>query len=150
MPSESTPNRPVRLSVEALESREVPAFFGPTRGLSIARGDVMPTVSGIEYITGTGPGRAALVRVWNANSGNLLFALRPFGSFSGGVYVATGDVNNDGQMELIVSTAAGTTGEVQVYEFIGGGPRLLGDFMPFGPNYSGGVQITAGSTAARP
>jgi len=147
MPNEKTNQRSTRLNVEALEAREVPATFGAgTRGISIAYGDVLPVeLDGgqAEYITGTGPGRAALVRIWDSQ-GTLLTQLSPFPGYTGGVFVDTGDVNDDGQLDLIVSTAGKTTGRVQVYEFINGGPQLLADFTPFGPLYSGPVQIASG------
>ena len=147
MPNEKTTRRSTRLNVEALEAREVPATFGAgTRGISVGYGDILPVEldgGAAEYITGTGPGRVALVRVWDSQ-GALLTQLSPFGEYKGGVFVDTGDVNGDGQLDLIVSTAGKTTGRVQVYSFIDGGPQLLADFTPFGPLYSGPVQIASG------
>jgi hypothetical protein len=144
MPNEKSPYRSTRLNVEALEARDVPASFGATRGLSLAVGDVISSNPGDEIITGTGPGRQALVRVW-AQSGALLTAFNPFGNFKGGVFVAVGNVNSDNTLELICSTAPGTTGEVKIFEFTNGGLQTLADFTPFGPTYSGGVQIAAGN-----
>jgi len=153
MPNEKSPNFRARLGVEALEAREVPATFGAgTRGLSIAFGDVIPVEldnGQAEYITGTGPGRVALVRIWDAQ-GKLLVRLNPFGNYTGGVFVDTGDVNGDGQLDLIVSTAGKTSGRVQAYSFINGGPQLLADFMPFGAFYTGPVQIASGNVTGGP
>lgn len=142
-----------KLRVEALEAREVPATFGGSRGLSIAYGDIIPVeLDGgqAEYITGTGPGyrgaipgQGSLVRIWD-NAGNLLNSITPFGGYNGGVFVDTGDVNGDGQLDLIVSTAGKTSGRIQVYSFVEGGPQLLVDFMPFGPLFTGPVQIATG------
>src|SRR5262249_53197748 len=100
MPNEKSPYRSTRLNVEGLEARDVPASFGATRGLSLAVGDVISSNPGDEIITGTGPGRQALVRVW-AQSGALLTAFNPFGNFKGGVFVAVGNVNSDNTLELI-------------------------------------------------
>jgi hypothetical protein len=147
MPNENATRRSTRLNVEVLENREVPTTFGAgVRGMSIAYGDIIPVqLDGgqAEYITGTGPGRVAEVRVWD-NVGTLLNTITPFGDYTGGVFVETGDVNGNGQLDLLVSTAGRTLGRVQVYEFIEGGPQLLVDFTPFGPTYSGPVQIAAG------
>ena len=87
-----------------LKPREVPASFGVTRGLSIAFADVMPGDSTNEYITGTGPGRESLVRIWNSKGIERRDSI-PSPVYRGGVYVATGDVDNDGNIELICSTA---------------------------------------------
>lgn len=147
MPNEKTYKRSTRLSLETLEAREVPTTFGAgARGCSVAYGDIIPVEvdNGVaEYITGTGPGRVAEVRVWD-DAGNLLTQLTPFGGYMGGVFLETGDVNGNGQLDLLVSTAGKTQGRVQVYEFIDGGPQLLVEFTPFGPTYTGPVQIAAG------
>jgi hypothetical protein len=143
MPNENTP-KSARLGVEMLEARTVPANFGPTQGMSIAVGNVIPGVTSFEYVTGTGPGEQALVRVWDSQ-GNLKYSFNPFGSYSGGVYVALGDVNLDGKKEIICSTAGGTTGQVKIYEFANNQLQELGEFVPFGPAYVGGVQIAAGN-----
>jgi len=144
MPNENIARASSRLNVELLEGRTLPASFGATTGLSIALGDVVPSSGANEYVTGTGPGRQALVRVWSGDGNVLLFSLNPFRQFSGGVNVAIGDINNDGLRELIVSTAAGTTGQVKVYNFNNGGIQRVAAFTPFGPNYSGGVDLAVG------
>lgn len=150
MPDGTAPfNQSQRLQLEALEAREVPASFGANHGLSVAFADIMPGDFQNEYITGTGPGHKtgpnqdALVRVWN-QQGTEVASFRPFPGFTGGVYVATGDVDNDGNVELVCSTAAGTVGQVKVYAFRNGGLQELASFTPFGPTYSGGVQIAVG------
>ncbi len=48
------------------------------------------------------------------------------------------------QKDLICSTAAGSTGRVRVYSFQGNQLRSMSLFMPFGPNYVGGIQVTTG------
>jgi len=48
------------------------------------------------------------------------------------------------QKDIIVSTAAGATGRVRVYEFTNNQLRSQSLFMPFGPNYVGGIQVTTG------
>jgi len=144
MPNDSHATRPARLGVELLEARDVPTTFGVNSGMSLAVGDIIPGDSKPEFITGTGPGRTDLVRIFD-QSGNLKYQIQPFGNVSTGVYVAVGNVNGDDQLELICSTAPGTTGRVRVYEFTGLTLQPLADFTPFGPAYNGGVQIATGN-----
>jgi hypothetical protein len=147
MAKANAPRRSTKLNVEVLEGREVPTTFGAgVRGASVAYGDLIPVEldnGQAEYVTGTGPGRVAEVRVWD-DDGNLINLLTPFGDYRGGVFLETGDVNGNGQLDLLVSTAGKTMGQVNVYEFIDGGPQLLVSLTPFGPTYSGPVQIAAG------
>lgn len=146
--------RSPRLGVELLEAREVPsaAFTGPG-GLSIAYGDVVTTTGTEEYITATGPGVPGVVRVFD-QTGRQLFSFRPFGNFDGGIYVAAGNVIRPDAninpilpdpIEIVVSTAAGSTGRVRVYTFANGTLQPVADFVPFGPNYTGGVQLAVGN-----
>jgi hypothetical protein len=135
------------LSVESLEDRTVPTYFGASGGESIAIGAVLspPGVGPNDIITGTGPGTPGLVRI-TSSTNQLLFSFEPFGaSFKGGVYVASADVTGDGMDDLIVSTGVGTVGTVKVFEFINGGMQQISSFTPFGPNYVGGVDIAAGN-----
>jgi hypothetical protein len=136
------------LNVEALEDRTVLSSFGATRGLDVALADVVPGGQR-EYVTGTGPGVRALVRIWDLQ-GNLLTSFNPFGQFKGGVFVEAGDIDNDGQVEIVCSTGAGTTGRVKVFEFGFGGLQTVAAFVPFGPNYFGGVETAIGDVTGDP
>src|SRR5580692_8652150 len=134
-------NNRTRLSVESLEERTVPTYFGASGGESIAIGAVLslPGPGPNDVITGNGPGQPGLVSI-RSTTNQLLQTLYPFGeSFTGGVYVATGDVTGDGHDDLIVSTGVGTTGTVEVFEYINGGMQEVSSFTPFGPNYTQGI-----------
>ncbi|MDX2131861.1 MAG: hypothetical protein SFY69_07405 [Planctomycetota bacterium] len=125
----------------------VTPYSGYTGGVRVAAGDV------------TGDGRAEIiaaptvasptrpVRVYAADTGQILANLFPFGNgFTGGVTVATGDVNGDGTGELVVSqlgvTGDATTGApVRVLHALTG--AVLAEFTPF-PSFLGGVRVATG------
>jgi autotransporter-associated beta strand protein len=97
----------------------------------------------LDYAFGTGPGATALVQVVDGKTGAVLFTANPFETFTGGVFVAAGDINNDGSAELVVTPDQG------------GGPRVVvfagGSFTPmvsyFGiddPAFRGGARAGVG------
>ncbi len=136
-----------RLSVELLEDRTVPTYFGASGGESIAIGDVMPLslTRTNDIITANGPGEPGIVTI-RSNTNQFMQSFTPFGTaYTGGIYVASADVTGDGQDDIIVGTGAGTVGVVKVYEYINGGLQLISTILPFGPNYTGGVEVAAGN-----
>jgi hypothetical protein len=68
------------------------------------------------------------------------FAFAP--SFTGGVRVAAGDVDEDGMADII--TGAGPGGAPQVTVFGGSDQAILHNFFAFGPTFAGGVFVAAG------
>lgn len=75
-------------------------------GASVATGQ-LDADRNVEIAVGSGPGRPAEVRIFDA-TGNRIRSFMPFEpSFTGGVQVATGDRNADGAAELAVSAETG-------------------------------------------
>ncbi|QGJ68613.1 Hypothetical protein PBC10988_2740 [Planctomycetales bacterium 10988] len=96
-------------------------------------------------VTGTDAGGPATVRVFDP-SGNELLSFMPYGAFSGGVRVATGDVNGDGVLDIITAAGPGGGPHVQVFDsrtgqLITGG---LNNFYAYAPNVTTGVFVAAG------
>ncbi len=70
------------------------------------------------------------------------FAMNPYPGFSGGVRVATADVNGDGIDDII--TGAGTGGGPQVSVFDGVSGALISSFAVFEDSFRSGIFVTGG------
>ena len=84
-------------------------------GVSVAVGDVIPGGKQ-EIVTGAGPGGAAHVRTfdWTGRAiGNGFYAYDP--SFTGGVWVAAGDVDSQGGDDIVTGAGAGGMPHVRVF-----------------------------------
>ncbi|MCI0685051.1 MAG: FG-GAP-like repeat-containing protein [Gemmataceae bacterium] len=91
---------------------------------------------------GTDAGVPPRLRVFNAD-GTLRFNFRPYPVFvTGGVRVATGDVNGDSFDDIIVSPGAGYKARIKVFD--GRTGALLRDFQAFGRTIVNGVYVGAG------
>jgi hypothetical protein len=143
--------------------------FGPffTGGVRVATGDV--NGDGIpDIICGAGPGGGPEVVVYDGATGNMLysfFALTGAGGvfgfgqsatvpsissggaaavfgFTGGLWVAAGDVTGAGYADIIVGADRGGAPQVQVFD--GKTGALLQNFFAFAPFFKGGVRVAAG------
>jgi hypothetical protein len=116
-----------------------------TGGVRVAVGDV--TGDGTpDLLTGPGQGLPAQLKLFDGRSLQPISALPaglfPYGEhFTGGVYVAAGDVSGDGRADIIVSPQKGPR-PVKAYDAVG---KLLLSFFPYGAGFTGGVRIAAGN-----
>lgn len=86
-------------------------------------------------VVGTGPGTLAQVHVMD-RQGNVWQNYYPFGAFTGGVNVATGDVNGDGTPDIIVAAQTGGSSNIRVLNGRTGGQLdgALGSFLAYPGN----------------
>jgi fimbrial isopeptide formation D2 family protein len=111
-------------------------------GVRVAVGDV--TGDGVpDVVTAPGAGGGPDIRVFDGKTGALVrefFAYAP--TFTGGVYIATGDVNGDGIPDIITGAGSGGGPHVEVWD--GATGKLAASFFAYAPNFVGGVRIAAG------
>ncbi|KKQ59877.1 MAG: hemolysin-type calcium-binding region domain protein [Parcubacteria group bacterium GW2011_GWE2_38_18] len=92
-----------------------------------------------EIVTGSGPGGSPQVRIFST-SGKLLSAgfFAYDKSFRSGVSVAVGDINGDGQQEIITSPATGAGPQIKIFNqrF-----KLLGQFFAYNKNQRSSVKV---------
>jgi uncharacterized protein YkwD len=115
------------------------AFRG---GVRVATADV----NGDGYddiITAAGPGGGPHVQVFDGKTNQPIFSFFAYSaSFTGGVFVAAGDVNGDGKADIV--TGAGAGGGPHVRVFSGADGHELAGFFAYPANFTGGVSVAAG------
>lgn len=95
-----------------------------------------------DIITGAGPGGGPHVKVFSGANGQELYSFFAFPQqFTGGVFVAGGDVSGDGIEDIIVSAGPGSSPRVRIYS--GANLGILKDFIAFDAAYTGGVRVGA-------
>ena len=117
----------------------LPGFSGEVR---VAIGDV--NGDGIlDLVAGEGPGGQPRVVVIDGAAGTVIrnfLAYEP--TFTGGVYVATGDINGDGAADIFVGAGQGGGPRVRVID--GKTGAGIADFFIYESSFRGGVRVAAG------
>jgi hypothetical protein len=116
-----------------------PFFVG---GVRVAAGDINGDGKA-DIITGAGPSGSPNITVFSGADNAVLQNFLAFGPFfTGGVYVAAGDVNGDGKADIIAG--AGPTGGPNVQTFNGANvSQVLDSFFAYPQSFSGGVRVAA-------
>jgi hypothetical protein len=133
----------IRENPPSTQSRQLtaysPAFRGGVRvAVGNFNGDATPDI-----VTAPGPGGGPHVRVFDGNSLTEIFGFMAYDSrFTGGVYVAVGDVNGDGISDVI--TGAGPGGGPHVRVFSGANGQPIRSLFAYDPAFRGGVTVAAG------
>ena len=107
-----------------------------------------------EIIVAPGAGMSSQVRVFDLTGHELTdFRTTAYAGFSGGVFVAAGDVNGDGRVDLITTPGSGMSAQVKVFKNRVGIPSTNPDplsnspiytFNAFGATFKGGATVAAG------
>lgn len=127
-------------------------FGTATTGVRVALGDFDGDRND-ELVCASGPGAAAQVSIYQINSdgtvGTRLDSFFPWGkTFTGGLFVACGDLDNDGRDELAIGQAS-LGSRVAIYSDLNFDGRLrdnrIDTFAPFG-SFRGGVRLAFGDT----
>jgi hypothetical protein len=118
------------------------AFAGLTGGVRVAAGDVNGD-GRADVIAGTGAG-AGQLKVFDAVTNGEIANFSPFGpSFTGGIFVAAGDLTGDGRADLIAGTDQSGVNAGTVRIFNGETLGEIRSFIPY-PGFTGGVRVGAG------
>ena len=101
-----------------------------------------------DILAGTGPGAASQVKLIDGKTQTELFSMNPFEStFTGGVFVSSGDVTGDGIADIIISPDQGGGPRVRVFNGVGFTPVM--DFFGIDDaNFRGGARTTVGDINA--
>lgn len=94
-----------------------------------------------EIITGAGPGGSPHIRVFTKDGEPLTSGFFAFPhDFKGGVTISAGNIDGEGDKEIIIGAGGGMNPEVKVFSKDG---VKLDEFMAFGRDVQGGVNVMA-------
>lgn len=94
-----------------------------------------------EIIAGAGDGGAPHIRIFN-DKGILIGTFFAFDeNFRGGVHVTTGDLDGNGQDEIIVGAGNGGAPQIRIFNDKG---KVLGQFFAYDLGFRGGVYVATG------
>ena len=94
----------------------------------------------LDLVTGAGPGGAPHVKVFDGATNAIISQWYAYATdFTGGVFVAIGDIGNDGTFEVVTGAGAGGSPVVAVWDPNPG--ALLAQFMAYAEDFTGGVRV---------
>ncbi|MCA9071522.1 MAG: VCBS repeat-containing protein, partial [Planctomycetaceae bacterium] len=113
-------------------------------GVRVATGDVNGDGTP-DIITAAGPGGGPHVKVFDGSDGSteLLSFFAFDATFSGGVFVASADLDGDNIADIITGADAGGGPHVKVISGADGTTELF-SFFAYGAEFTGGVRVAAG------
>jgi len=117
-----------------------PTFSG---GVTLASADIDGDLYA-DILVGAGPGGGPRIKVFSGKNLTVLrdfFAFEP--TFSGGVTIATGLINADTQIDILVGAGPGGGPRLKVFD--GASLGVLMDFFVYDAAFRGGINVAAGN-----
>jgi len=117
-----------------------PTFSG---GVTLASGDIDGDLYA-DILVGAGPGGGPRIKVFSGKNLTVLrdfFAFEP--TFSGGVTIATGLINSDLQIDILVGAGPGGGPRLKVFD--GASLGVVMDFFVYDAAFRGGINVAAGN-----
>jgi secreted trypsin-like serine protease len=112
-------------------------------GVTLASGDIDGDLYA-DILVGAGPGGGPRIKVFSGKNLTVLrdfFAFEP--TFSGGVTIATGLINSDLQVDILVGAGPGGGPRLKVFD--GASLGVLMDFFVYDAAFRGGINVAAGN-----
>lgn len=115
-------------------------------GTDVATGDV--NGDGVdEIITGAGPGGGPHIKVFNKNGTQLYSFFAYDERMRSGTRVAAGDLDGDGEAEVITGVEKGSVANVRVFTFSSNAPVLRTSFNAYAASFKGGADVATGDVS---
>jgi hypothetical protein len=94
----------------------------------------------LDLVTGAGPGGAPHVKVYDGATNAIISQWYAYPvTFTGGVFVAVGDIGNDGNFEVVTGAGQGGAPVVAVWDPFTG--ALLSQFYAYAEDFTGGARV---------
>ena len=134
----------VNLYTPAGQFKTSRSVFGPTYNGGTRTANADFNGDGVQDLAvGSGPGAPDLLQVFDGKTGQELFSISPFGGFTGGLFVAAGDITGDGRADLVVTPDQGGGPRVEIFR--GGDFAKIDDFFGINDiNFRGGARAAVG------
>ena len=94
----------------------------------------------LDLVTGAGAGGAPHVKVFDGATGVIISQWYAYSiDFLGGVFVAAGDIGNDGRIEVVTGPGSGSPPLVRVWDPLTA--TMLAQFYAYSEEFNGGVRV---------